>query len=190
MRAITAGFGLVLGLCPAAAIPQEDLVAGALARVPQAVVAGLRRDPARFRTEVLEVIFGRGSGGAITAVEVERALALDRAVARARAMRPLLESDLDGDGVVTQDEAMARGAVLAAAGRARLLLVQVTADADGDGRVSAAEMQAHAAAEAARAISAPEEARMRAILSLDLDGDARVTAAEVDEAVQRLGKAE
>lgn len=165
---------------PLAAHAQAADVTAALARLPPDLAEKLTARPDRWLAVALEAIHGHGQGGAVTQADLDRALALDRAFFRARALQPLLEADLDNDAAVTRDEAAARAAMLGLAGRVRLMRLQAEADADGDGTASAAELR-DAAEVAALAGSEGAEAALRAsLLSLDLDGDARLSLIEVE----------
>lgn len=171
---------------PAAA--QEVTPQAALATLPPELAELVSARPARFADGAADTILSHGQDDALTAADVDRAIALDRAYFRARALRPFLEADLDADGSVTRDEARARAAILSAESRARLLRQHGQADMDADGTLSAAELADHATAEAARAVSSGDEAMMRAILAFDLNGDGRATLDEVETAAAALSQ--
>lgn len=175
MRAYT----LALTLLATPATAQDNAVQTALASLPKPVADRIIADPARFATRALDMIHAHGGASGLSAEDADRALALDRAFFRARALRPLLEADLDFDGTIAADEIAARAAVLGADGRARLMRTHMAADTDGDGSLSAAELRTGAEAAAQSGVSDREVAEARAILAFDLDGDGRTTAAEI-----------
>lgn len=184
MRVLTPVLILMLSAFPAVA--QEGAVGVALASLPKPEADRILADPARFGSRAMDMIYAHGAAGGVTAADVERVLALDRAFFRARALRPMLEADLDFDGAVTGDEIMARASVLGADGRARLMRGFGAADGDGDGTLSAAEVRAGAEAAARDAVTERDVADARAVLAFDLDGDGRVTAAEIATAMAAL----
>jgi hypothetical protein len=139
--------------------------------------------PDRFTDMAADMINGHGSGGAVTKADIDRAIALDRAYFRTRALRPFLESDLDNDGSLARAETAARAGSLAANARARLMRQHDRADLDGDGTVSPPELRTHAEAEVARALPPEEEQMIRAILGFDADGDGAVTLPEITAAL-------
>lgn len=170
-------FLLLLLATPAMA--QDLTPQAALATLPAEVAETIAARPARFAEDAADMVLAHGRDDALTAADVDRALALDRAFFRARALRPFLEADLDADGSVTRDEARARASVLGAEGRARLLRLHAQADADADATLTPDELASHAQAEAARALSPQDEAMARAILAFDLNADSRVTLDEL-----------
>lgn len=170
------------------AVAQDVTPQAALATLPPEVAEAISARPVRFADRAADAILSHGRDDAVTAADVDRALALDRAYFRARALRPFLEADLDADGTVTRDEARARAAILSAESRARLLRQHGQADTDADGTLSADELTTHAQAEAARAVSSEDEAMMRAILAFDLNADTRVTLEEVGTAAAALSQ--
>lgn len=156
------------------------------ASLPPEIAERIAARPDRFAGMAVDLIHGHGQGGAIDAVAIDRAIALDRAFFRARAVRPFLESDLDADGTATAAEVTARAATLSAPARIRLLRDWDSADADADGTLSPAELRAHAETSATRAVSPQDESMMRAILAFDADSDGRVTTAEIRAATDAM----
>jgi hypothetical protein len=154
-----------------------------VARLPEPAVQRLRDNPARALSDAAEVILGHGANGAIGPEGIERAVAVDRAAARARRMAGLLAADLDNDGVVTRAEADDLTATLAADDRGRLLVAMAAADSDGDGRVDMAELRLYG--DSGR-YGAYRTERLRGLMVFDLDGDTRVTLDEVTAGVQAL----
>lgn len=157
-----------------------------LATLPPEIAERIAARPDRFADMAVDLIHGHGRGGAIDATAIDRAIALDRAFFRARAIRPFLESDLDADGTPTAAEVTARAATLSAPARTRLMRDWDAADSDGDGSLTPAELRAHAESAAARAVSPEDEGMMRAILAFDSDGDARITTAEIRSATDAM----
>ena len=181
-------FALTLTLLATPATAQDSAVQTALASLPTPVADRIVADPARFAARAMDMIHAHGGAGGLTSADVDRALALDRAFFRARALRPMQEADLDADGSVTADEIAARAAVLGADGRARLMRAHTAADTDADGNVSATELRAGAEAAAQSGVSDRDVADARAILAFDLDGDGRTTAAEIAAATATLAE--
>lgn len=177
---------LLLPTLPATA--QQADVQTALATLPPDVAERIAARPDRFADTAIDLIHGHGTGGAIDAAGIDRALALDRAFFRTRALRSFHESDLDADGAVALPEITARAATLTPPARARLLRDRDAADTDADGTLTPDELRAHATAEAARATRPEDEALLRAILAFDGDGDGRVTAAEIRQATDALSQ--
>lgn len=154
--------------------------------LPPDVAERIAARPDRFADMALDLIHGHGQGGAIDAAAIDRAIALDRAFFRARAIRPFLESDLDGDGTPTAAEVAARADTLSTPARIRLMRDWDAADADADGSLSPSELRGHAQTAAARAVSPEDEALMRAIPAFDADADGRVTPAEIRQAADAM----
>lgn len=171
---------LPLIVLPLSAQAQSVDVTAALARLPPDLAEKVAARPDRWRAVALEAIHGHGQDGAVTQADLDRALAIDRAFFRARALQPLLEADLDNDAAVTRDEAAARAGTLGLAGRVRLMRLQAEADADGDGTASAAELRDAAEAAALSGGEGGEAALRASLLALDLDGDGRLSVTEVE----------
>lgn len=176
-------------LLPSPAMAEDSTPQTALASLPSPMADRITADPARFANRALDMIHGHGRDGALTAADVDRALALERAFVRARALRPMHEADLDNDGAVSADEITARAAILGADGRARLMRAHTDADSDGDTSVSATELRAAADAAARSAVSNRAEAEARAILAFDLNADGRVIPAEITSSMAALAQA-
>lgn len=152
----------------------------------EAAMQRLRSDPAPFLELAASVITAQGEAGAVGMAGVDRFVAMERAMARAAAMR-LQMADGDLDGVVTEAEMTARLAALAQAQNGRLWAQFQAADGDGDGALSAAELSAFGHAQAFTAFSEMDEALVRMVLSFDGDGDGMVSLGEVQAGVQALG---
>lgn len=184
------GVAVVLALALAGPVlAQARSVAEALATLSPDLADRIAARPDRWRDMALGMVHGHGRDGALVQADLDRAVALDRAYFRARALQPLMEADLDNDGAVTLAEAAARGAVLGLTGRTRLMLTQAAADTDGDGTASASELRAHAEAAALQAGQGAEAAMAAALMALDLDGDGRLTLAEVAQVADSLAAA-
>ena len=184
------GVGVVLAVALAGPVlAQARSVAEALATLPPDLADRIAARPDRWRDMALGMVHGHGRDGALVQADLDRAVALDRAYFRARALQPLMEADLDNDGAVTLAEAAARGAVLGLTGRTRLMLTQAAADTDGDGTASASELRAHAEAAALQAGQGAEAAMAAALMALDLDGDGQLTLAEVAQVADSLAAA-
>jgi len=157
--------------------------------VPEPMLKRIKALPDRFLDLAATLIHGFGTAGRIDAAGVERAIALDRAGARASAQRRLLAADLDGNGAVAPAELSVAAGALGARARGRLITTHARADADGDGTVAPAELAVHAGAEAMRLVPEPEAAYMRALLACDQDGDGLVTLVEVRRSLAALDQA-
>jgi hypothetical protein len=160
---------------------------GALA---QAVDSPLQRamegNPARFETTMLDLVAGFGGPKGLTREGIEDHILLERAAARASAMRRLMAMDLNADGEVQRTELQVAQRAASAASRGRMERQFIAADADGNGTVSAVEMEADGKAAALNALGAEEEEMLLSVLSLDRDGDGVLTAGDVRAAVDRL----
>jgi len=157
--------------------------------LPDPMLKRIKAAPDRFLDLAALLIHGFGSGGRIDPAGVERSIALDRAGARAQALRRLLAADLDGNGAVDLDEISVAAGAASATNRARLITTHARADADSDGVASAAELVAHAGAESLRQVSEAKATLSRAVLACDQDGDGAVTMAEVKRALAVLDPA-
>ncbi|WP_299690944.1 hypothetical protein [uncultured Tateyamaria sp.] len=191
MRWFIAALSLITCLMPwRAGFGQElspDALAAALtARTPGATLERLQGNPQAFIEEAAGLILGYGQGGALTADQIETAIAAELSRLRARELRRLLEADLDNDLNVTRAERDVQIAAASATMRGRLLIWHRAADANRDGTATWAEMRAHAQARSEAGLSARARAGMRAMLVFDLDGDGRVVLDEVLEAVDAL----
>ncbi len=164
-------------------VPANADVALAL---PDPMAKRIKAVPDRFLDLAALLIHGFGADGSIDHAGIERAISLDRAGARASALRRLLAADLDGNGAVATSEISVAAGAASAATRARLITTHSRADTNGDGVVDAFELSAHARAESLRAVSESEVALLRAVLSCDQDGDGAVDMAEVKRAILGL----
>ena len=159
------------------------------ADLPEAVAKRIAAQPERFVTFASDVIHGFGQAGRLDAAGLESFLALERASARASALRQIHAGDMDGDGTVTRAELGVLAAASSARARGRLWRQFDAADAQPDGRVTGAEITRWANAEAARRLSRAVEGDARAILTFDRDKDGMVTEAELRKGVAFLSEA-
>lgn len=172
-------FWLILVLVlPGAAAAALDL--------PPALVKRIARDPAGWEEEALRLVAGFGTAQGLTVEGIDRAIAVDRAAARANALRDLLVADLDGDGAVTGAELAGYLPVLSARGRGGFALLVAQADGNGDGDLDAAEVAAAARTAAEAALSPRRLEAMRSLLAFDADGDGTVSLAELHGGVAAL----
>ena len=156
--------------------------------MPKTVAAKVSRDAQKYSDDLMVLIDGFGSDGAIDRLALENIVALARAEARATALRRLQVADLDGDGGIDGDEVQVTAAAASAVVRGRMLLNFGRADGNGDGLVSPDELQAYATAEALAAYSAEKALGLMAVLAFDADGDGRVTKGEVAVGVATLAR--
>lgn len=140
-------------------------------------------DPARFLEGMTDLIAGFGEGGALAAAGIEDHIALERAAARASALRRFQAMDLDADGQVTRNELGVSQRAAAASSRGRLERQFAAADADSDGRIDGSELAAVGLAAALRAMNEEEAAILRSVLQLDSNGDGALTVDEVETAL-------
>lgn len=170
--------GVVLahgGMLPQTAQAEEDALAKAMSR-----------NPARFEARAIDLIAGFGGPEGLTVKGIETHISLERAGARASAMRRFLAMDLDADGSVNRTELATSQMAASAAGRGRLERQFGAADADGNGTVDPAEIAASGLAAGLSALDEGEAGLLRAMMQLDADGNGLLQATEVSAAVARL----
>lgn len=148
--------------------------------------SAMQRNPDRFEATMLDLVAGFGGPGGLTREGIAEHVSLERASARASAMRRLLAMDLDGDGAVQRDELQTAQRAASAASRGRLERQFAAADVDTDGKVSADEIATDGKAAALGALGPDEEELLLSILTLDADADGALTAAELRAAVDRI----
>lgn len=176
VRMVAAGAAF-LGMLAQAAPAQE---------AEDPLAAALSRNPDRLAARLVDLVAGFGGPTGLTLAGIEEHIALDRAAARATAMRRLLAMDLDGDGAVAAAELAVVQRAAGAEARGRLARQFAAADGDGDGAVDRGEITAAGRAEGLRVLDEGEADLLRAVLRLDADGDGAVTAAEVSEGIARM----
>jgi Ca2+-binding EF-hand superfamily protein len=162
---------------------------GALAQVSPAVIEAVRDDPARFEARFLDLIAGFGGPDGLTAEGIDEHVALDRASARASALRRFHVIDLDADGQVTRSELRIAQRAATARVRGRMERQFLSADGNGDNRVDQVEIAAEGEAAALRAVSKDEVDLMHAALALDSDGDGALDASDLRAALARIKEA-
>lgn len=152
----------------------------------EAVLKQVQADPEPFLELAANLIHGFGGPDGIDAAGVGRFVALERAEARAWALRRLAVADLDFDGQVTAEEYAVLAAAASAKARGRLWALFEKADANGNRVATAEEAAVFAKAEAMRAFGPTDEAVARAVLTFDSNADGWVTMDEVKAAVAAL----
>lgn len=150
----------------------------AAAGLPAAVVKRIQSSPDRAEEAVVMLIAGSGTGGGISQAQIETAMSLRLADARASVLSRLLAADLDNDGTVVAGELEALAAASGARNRGWLAVAAAHADRNGDGALDAGELRQFAAVEADGEVPSREIATMRGVMRFDVDGDGRVTLAE------------
>lgn len=145
----------------------------------------MAQNPARFEARMVDVVAGFGGPGGLTLAGIEDHIALERAGARASAIRRFLAMDLDADGAVAREELAVTQRAASAATRGRMERQFLAADRDGSGTVDAAEIAADGQAAGLRALDDADADLLRALMRLDADQDGAVTAAEIGAAVER-----
>lgn len=151
-----------------------------------AVLKQVQADPAPFLGLAADLIHGFGGPDGIDRAGVDRFVALERAEARASALRRLAVADLDFDGAVSAEELGVLAASVSAKSRGRLWALMEKADGNRDRVISEGEAAIFGRAEAMRAFSPGDEAVARAVLTFDANADGRVTLEEVKAAVAAL----
>lgn len=147
----------------------------------------MQKDPARFAQRMTDLIAGFAGTGGLRLEGIEEHIALERAAARASALRRLHAMDLDADGAVTRAELGVSQRAANAATRGRMERQFVSADADRNGQIDAGELAAEGKAAALQALGEAEAGMLRALLSLDADGNGALTVTELEDAVARIG---
>ncbi|RYI05735.1 MAG: hypothetical protein EON48_14955, partial [Acetobacteraceae bacterium] len=138
------------------------LAAGTAQAEGDALAKAMSRNPDRFEAQAIDLIAGFGGAEGLTPEGVETHIALQRAGARASAMRRFFAMDLDGDGRVTRDELGVSQHAASAQGRGRMERQFNAADAGGDGVVDAAEIAASGTAAGLAALDEGEAELLRA----------------------------
>ncbi|MFC3087800.1 hypothetical protein [Tabrizicola soli] len=146
----------------------------------------MERNPERLAARLVDLVAGFGGPAGLTAAGIEEHIALERAAARASALRRLWAMDLDGDGTVLRAELSVSQRAASARARGRMERQFAAADLNRDGTLDGAEMAAEGQAAALAALDEGEAALLRASLRLDGDGDGALTAVEVRAALARL----
>lgn len=157
----------------------------ALAQAGDPMAEAMARNPERFAARMVDLVAGFAGPDGLTSAGIEEHVALERAGARASAIRRFLAMDLDADGTVTRAELLVVQRAASASGRGRLERSFAAADGDGDGQLVWAEVMAAGAAAAMAALDEGEAQMLRALIRLDADGSGAVTADEVRAAMAR-----
>lgn len=165
------------------------LAAGTALAEEDALAKAMSRNPERFEARVIDLIAGFGGPDGLTVEGIETHIALERAGARASALRRFLAMDLDADGSVALAELAVSTGAASAQGRGRMERQFAAADADGNGTVDAAEIAAAGTAAGLAALDEGEADLLRAVIRLDADGNGVLQADEVSAAVARLDEA-
>ena len=145
----------------------------------------LAKNPGRFEARMVDLVAGFGGPEGLTLAGIEEHIALERAGARASAIRRFLAMDLDADGTVARDELTATQRAASAGTRGRMERQFIAADRDGSGAVDAAEITADGQAAGLRALDEADASLLRALIRLDADANGALTAAEVSAAAVR-----
>lgn len=152
-----------------------------------ALQKAMQKDPDRFASRVVDLIAGFGGADGLRLEGIEEHIALERAGARASALRRFQSMDLDFDGSIDRDELAISQRAANADGRGRLERQFAGADANADGRADAAELAEQGRIAAFRALGEEEAGFLRSLMSLDADGNGALTTAEVERAVAGMG---
>ena len=166
----------------------EGAIVALMQSLPDKTIKKLRDAPERFVDTAAGLILGFGGSDGIDRAGIDRFIAVERANQRTRAMRRVLQADLDNDGVTTRAEMAALVATAGAAERGRLDLAFRRADTDRDGTVPMAELRAHAQLMALKDLPAADADTLRGLMDFDMDSNGRVTLDEVFRVVAALEK--
>lgn len=167
---------LVLGLVLwVQAVWAQDAQAEALAALRDEIA----QNPERIEARLSDLIAGYGTEAGLTPDGIEAFIALDRASARATALRRFIALDLDADGAVAAGEVVVAMRAASAPTRGRIQRQLAAADSDGDSRIDAGEIVAQGRAAALRALDEDEAAMLRAALALDTDGDGALSQSDL-----------
>jgi hypothetical protein len=148
--------------------------------------AAMGTNPDRFAARIGDLIAGFGGPEGVTLAGIDEHIALDRAGARASALRRMMAMDLDSDGTLDRVELAVSQRAASAAARGRMERQFRAADADGDGRIDEGEMAADGRAASLRALGEDEAAMLRSLLTLDQDDNAALSMEELMAAVARV----
>jgi hypothetical protein len=168
----------LLGWTPAA-LAQDAIEASPLD-------AAMGTNPDRFAARIGDLIAGFGGPEGVTLAGIDEHIALDRAGARASALRRMMAMDLDADGTLDRVELAVSQRAASASARGRMERQFRAADVDGDGRIDEGEMAADGRAASLRALGEDEAAMLRSLLTLDQDGNAALSLDELMVAVARV----
>jgi EF hand len=182
-------FALVLCAFSLAAAPSGAEEMGDAPVIPPSLAKQIKSNPDRFFDDAAGLILGFGKDGQIDAGTIDLAIALDRAVARASALRRVMATDLDADGAVTPKEANFATAAASASQRGRLDALLAGIDTDRDGTASATEIAAYGREQGLRAVPEREAAAMKSLLTLDANADGSLSLAELRQAVDQVATA-
>ena len=161
---------------------------GALAQVAETPLEkAIQGNPERFEAMMLDLVAGFGGPVGLMREGIAEHVALERASARASAMRRMVAMDLNVDGDVVRQEMQVAQRAASAGSRGRMERQFAAADVNGDGKVSAAEIVADGKAAALSALGEDEEELLLAAMTLDADGDGALSAGELRAAVARAG---
>ena len=171
---------------PAAA---ENSTARTQEQIDADILALIQNQPIeRFIAKLLEPIRNAPTPGKLTREDVDSANATARARLRAAHVAEFLQSDLNGDGVVTVEEVeradggrRRKGPVGQGKSKRRAdqmsrgLEQLLDADRNGDGRLDLAEMLASAERQPAGTVPGRQNEFASLLIELDADGDGAVT---------------
>ncbi len=179
---------LVLGLVQAS-LAQVALSQDSAAQEADAMSEAMTRNPARFEARMVDLVAGFGGPDGLTPVGIEEHVALERAAARAAAIRRFLAMDLDADGAVGGEELATAQRAASAATRGRMERQFAAADSNDDGTASAAEIAAAGRAAGLSALTEEEAELLRSLMRLDADQSGAVSTEEVSTATARAAAA-
>lgn len=151
----------------------------AMASAQDDMLVAIQKNPDRYFDTASALIYGYGGPKGIDKAGIEQAIAVQRADARALALRKLMAVDLDFDGAIGGDEIAAVGAAANAVARGRLWQMFAAADADGDSGVTAEELAAWGLVQAMDRVSAADAAETMAVLEFDSDKNGWVNIGEL-----------
>lgn len=189
LSALALAFLLTSAGDPVRAGDGASLYQRVLAQVGQERLARWLKAPEWTVQEIATLSHGYSTEQALTVDAVEASIAHGWAKARTRAMRDLLDADLDANGAVTRAEIGQISLALSGRARGLIWLRHRRADLDGNGTVDAAELAEYAQGRALSHFDGAAAQARRDLLALDLDGDGAVSPAEAERALLALAKA-
>lgn len=152
----------------------------------EALVEAMERNADRVLTMAEDVIAGYGGPEGLKAEGIVDYIALERAAARAGAMRKLIALDLNNDGLVGRNELAVMVRAASADERGRMERQFKAADIDASDSLDPAEIRADGQMAALKALSDADAEVLVALMTLDANADGVLLTEEVQAAVLRF----
>ena len=154
--------------------------------LPDDIAQQAARQPDRFRDQMIQQLFQLSPNGALS--EEQAQIHHERTETQNRETQMLVWrlNDLNGDGMVSEDEITRLRMVMTTSERARVESQLTAADVDGDGNVSDSESKAAFTAEIARSRSRRSNRHITTLQSLDFDQNGITTVEDIVAALASL----